>query len=318
MNEWRTLAPESLVAAPCLIEQTLCQTTDEQARLAKDTDYAKAVLDQWREEEDFSWQAVWKPVVYQDKSATNLYGYCIKKQVSETSDHDGIPGIVLFHTGAGPHDIFLLYKAVSLVNLLEKDCVVFIADILGDASGWAWDEDRSRYNAARQEVLAVTDGDSSHARPLLQQRITAALDYLGANESVDRFGAMGWCLGGHPILEMSRMTAIRSQIRAMATFHGVFDGMPPPNELERVSRSTIDVLICHGTQDPFVSEQMLEDALATLQAQRCRTTLLQLPAKHGFSNPAQDFNPNPAFAYNAEAAAKAWRQAVNLFKAKLW
>jgi dienelactone hydrolase len=324
---WQPLDPESLVAAPCLIEQTLCQQTDQNAQLAKDLDYAKAVLEKWKDDEDFSWRAVWKPVVYQDKSSpqTNLHGYCIRKQVHQDADVDKkVPGVVFFHTGAGPHDLFLLFKAVSLVNSVdEKDMVVFIADILGDESGWAWDGDRTRYNLAREKVLAVRkDGNGGISRPLLQKRITSAFGHLSSHESVDRFAAFGWCLGGHSILEISRMQSLRPQIKAAATFHGVFDGMsPPPQDVAPAdfsSRSAVDVLICHGTEDPFVSPESLESALATFQAYGCRTSLLQLPAKHGFTNPAQDFNPNPAFAFHPDAASKAWQQAVNLVKTTLW
>jgi dienelactone hydrolase len=78
------------------------------------------------------------------------------------------------------------------------------------------------------------------------------------------------------------------------------------------------VLICHGTEDPFMSSTALEQALATLQARRYRTSLLQLPARHGFTNPAQDFNDNPAFAFEQESAAKAWKQATNLLRRTLW
>lgn len=56
---------------------------------------------------------------------------------------------------------------------------------------------------------------------------------------------------------------------------------------------------------------------STFQSYGHRTSLLQLQAKHGFSNPAQDFNPNPAFLYDAEAAEKSWKQAVGLLRRKL-
>lgn len=318
-GEWQPLDPESLVSAPCLIEQTLCRTSDTQAQLAKDFDYAKAVLDSWKEDEELSWKAVWRPVIYADEHGSNLHGYCVRREPKEC-ESDKIPGIIFFHTGAGPHDMFLLYKAVALVNSLEGDCVVFIADILGDESGWAWDPDRTRYNAAREKVLAVeTNANRGPYRPLLQQRIQAALDYLSSKEYVDRYAAFGWCLGGHSILEISRMIKVRSAFRALVTFHGIFDGLPtPPESNEERDDSCVDVLICHGTEDPFVSDDNIERALATFQAHRFRTSLLQLPAKHGFTNPAQDFNDSPAFAFHAESATKSWRQATNLVRQKLW
>lgn len=333
-SSWQPLDPESLVAAPCLIEQTLCQpSSDTQAQLAKDVDYAKAVLEAWKDEEDFSWEAEWKPVVYASSSNDDidLHGYLIRRKPPQVSQNDDtIPAVVFFATAAGPHDLFLLYKAVSLVNSVnEQDCLVLIADLLGDDSGWGWNVDKSRYQAATSHVLAAgheNDDDDDDmpmivgSRPVLQQRMQAALDYLATTHKVDRCAAFGWCFGGHAILETSRMpVAVRSRIKALATFHGVFDGLTAPTELDADTGMPVDVLICHGTEDPFVPEENLEQALATFQAHRFRTQLLQLSgAKHGFSSPAQAFNPNPAFGYNAEAAAKAWRQALNLIRQRLW
>ena len=74
------------------------------------------------------------------------------------------------------------------------------------------------------------------------------------------------------------MFNVRSKFRALATFHGVFDGLSPPFELAEDKGSSVDVLICHGTEDPFVSPENVEQALATFQAHRFRTSLLQLSA----------------------------------------
>jgi dienelactone hydrolase len=310
-DDWQALDPESLVSAPCLIEQTLCQASDTQARLAKDKDYATAVLEAWKDDEQADWEAVYKPVVYTADGGATLHGYCIRRRVPAANEA-ALAGIIFFHTGAGPHDLFLLYKAVALVNTLP--CVVMMADILSDESGWSWSADRTRYTAARKEVLAAqADG----VRPLLQQRIRAALDFLAQDAGVDRYAVLGWCLGGHSVLEISRMENVEG-VRAMATFHGVFDGLPPPPPVDAATTAALaEVLICHGTEDPFVSSTALEQALATLQARRYRTSLLQLPARHGFTNPAQDFNENPAFAFAPEAAAKAWKQATNLLQRTL-
>jgi len=40
-------------------------------------------------------------------------------------------------------------------------------------------------------------------------------------------------------------------------------------------------------------------------------------AKHGFTNPAQDFNDIPAFGFDKESADKAWRQAMALLRRRL-
>jgi dienelactone hydrolase len=391
---WTPLDPESLVAAPCLIEQTLCQASETAPRLSKDYDYAAAVLDVWKQQEadaDHPWSTETRPVAYSYASTddttddstttqTTLYGHLVRRRrprpgeestttttaPSTPSTASNIPGIVFFHTGAGPHDIFLLWKAAALVNSMMMDDdtttdtdgngendgpVILIADILSDATGWAWDDDKTHYQAERDAVLGTVAGnehehDSHQYRPVLQQRIRAAIDtLLKVDPRVDpeNLAALGWCLGGHSVLELGRMQVQDQQLpwrmRAMVTFHGVFDGLPPPaaaaaaaaamdndNENENpddndtdayvdTTQKKTEILLCHGTEDPFVSDQSLERALATLTVNRHIVSLLQLSgAKHGFTNPAQDFNDNPAFAFDAVSADKAWRQTMALLR----
>jgi dienelactone hydrolase len=129
---------------------------------------------------------------------------------------------------------------------------------------------------------------------------------------------LGWCLGGHAVLELARMQV--QGVQAMATFHGVFDEnvckeLSAPN-LQQQYTSCTEFLLCHGTNDPFVSN--VENALDTLGKLHCRVSLLQLPAKHGFTNPAQVWNESPAFAYDKESADKAWRQTLALLERRLF
>ena len=312
--QWTPLDPESIVSASCLIEQTLCVATETTPRRAKDYNYAKAVLDAWKEQETDSeslWQAEMADVVYESDETDHgqkLYGHVVRNPKTVATK---LPVILFFHTGAGPHDIFLFWKAAALVQ--DLPCIVLICDILGDESGSAWDTDRSWYNSAREAVLNQDDS----GRPLLQSRIKAAIgtaeSKLGNLADSSTLGAMGWCLGGHPVLELGRMKL--PNMLCMATFHGVFDSLPPPPTTVAPSgKGEAEVLICHGVDDPFVTNDILENALSTLHNLRHRTSLLQLQARHGFSNPAQDFNSNPAFAFTREAADKAWHQSVVLMK----
>jgi dienelactone hydrolase len=318
-TNWTPLDPESLVAAPCLIEQTLCQSNEDHPQLAKDFNYATAVLEAWRQEEAATadlWEAETQAIQYGDEDGTPLFGHAIRKK-SETRPENGLPGVLFFHTGAGPHDLFLLWKAVSLVHSLPGGCVVFVADLFSDESGWAWGPDRARYDQARDRLLRVDE--TTNTRPVLQKMIRAALQGVSALSQVDsrKLAALGWCLGGHVVLELGQMK--RHEIQAMVTFHGVFGGLPVPKSDKEVSlEGSCEILICHGTEDPFVPPEDLGQALETLQYFCHTTSLLQLKgAKHGFSNPAQDFNDNPAFGFHQEAAAKAWRQGLALLKRRL-
>jgi dienelactone hydrolase len=199
------------------------------------------------------------------------------------------------------------------MQVFPEGCVVLIADILSDDSGWAWNPDRSKYDAARQHVL---EADGQGTRRRLRNRIEAALAELSSFPNVDssRLGAMGWCLGGQSILEMARMKS--SGVKAMVTFHGVFDGAPPPTNVDREEEGQgCQILVCNGEQDPFVSKESLDNAIQTMEQFGHKVTLLQLEgAKHGFSSPAQDFNPNIAFGYNEQAAVKSWSATLDLLK----
>lgn len=293
---WTPLHPESLVAAPCLIDQTLCQPSSSGApQLAKDVDYAKAILEAWRQDDvDAAWDTEWNSIVYHEeetdptknkKMAAPLHGHLVRNQRDNGngSDNNNAIGILFCHTGAGPHDLFLLWKAAALVHALSASSanigvVVLIADLLSDESGWAWN-DRTRYETARQELLhSSTDPISlskttTTRRPVLERRLRAAEQclrrqvQLQSNNNRDddvRIAALGWCLGGHAVVELARLKL--PTIRAMATFHGVFDHLPPPLLDHDTSSSQSDntaseILICHGLQDPFVPSQDLEMAL---------------------------------------------------------
>lgn len=287
---WRSLDPDSLVSAPCLIEQTLCHCQSnglpkQQPQLAGSRDYAVAVLDAWTQEDDtFQWTATtqWKSVTYADSLGTPLYGHLIRKKPSGPVDTDATAtaaGILFFHTGAGPHDIFLLWKAVSLLQTFKQqpdDCVVMIVDLLSDETGWAWNtEDRTQYTMTRAVLLQTHNISSSSSdqysyfhRPVLQDRIMAAIHCLEAHQVTAR-AAFGWCLGGHAVAELARLQL--PTIQAMVTFHGVFHGLvptPPPALVSLPGDSTTtkplassEILVCHGVQDPFVPNRDLENAL---------------------------------------------------------
>jgi dienelactone hydrolase len=266
---------------------------------------------------------------------------------SKSSENDGdttsssnddtinkMPGIILFHTGAGPQDLFLRWKADSLVNDKEtfgaNGAVVFIADILGDGMGWAWDTDRSRYAKVRSAVLVPNENGE---RPNLKARIQAALDCVVSQPGVDRdrIGAIGFCLGGHPILELGRMK--NESVKCMVTFHGVFDGVTEMHLEEANERqadegdadnsntdatSQCNVLICTGNDDPFVKPTDLDAATDMFERLGYNTTVVRYDnTKHGFTNPAQAHNTNPSFGYNEEVSGLAWDEMRRMLKESL-
>ena len=158
----------------------------------------------------------------------------------------------------------------------------------------------------------------------------------------ERIAAMGWCMGGHPILELSRMN-VRG-VKALVTFHGVFDGIVEEdtetskddhdhddhdNDHDDMNISTGRddennksnqkcALICNGMSDPFVSLENLDVGKRTFEKNLWETKVLNFEnVKHGFTNPAQDYNPSEAFGYNDDAAKASWEAAKNLLRKQL-
>lgn len=301
-------------------------------QLAKDVDYAEAILKAWTSdanERTAKQLSTCRNIEYKcnNKNDTSLHGCIYRRSHFIEGNASSIPGLILFHTGAGPQDMFLRWKADSLVNdkeLFPNGCVVLIADIIGDGEGWAW-TDRLRYETVRKSILVP---DEKGERNELKCRIQAAIDTLSAQPGVDakQIAALGFCMGGHPILELARMNV--PSVKVLVTYHGVFDGV---DRLSHVSSngasSTSDdeltttkpsVLVCTGEDDPFVGKQDLAVATSMFNDIGCNCRVMSFQnTRHGFTNPAQDYNPSDAFAFNEDSYSKSWSATRDLLKRHL-
>jgi dienelactone hydrolase len=347
--------------------------------MAKNVEYAQAVQEAWEQElsengtTSTADSVQCAPVAYQDAQGTLLYGHLVYNKAAieavesnnDTGNEKRLQGSILFHTGAGPQDIFLHWKAHSLVTRSNKKdnnvcpCVVLIADMVSDPMGaMGWGDDRSEYTVARDHLLQVktasrstndeehqqgtsvgTSPSTSKARPVLHSRVQAAIytlqQGLTAQNGVvllvspDQISVMGWCFGGHPVLEIVRCEDLRRQVTCAVTFHGVIDGI---QHLEFDNNITADdasksaeclrLLICHGREDPFIKREHVHlyhtmlDALSGPPNPKVQWSMLEFGGvRHGFSNPAQEFNPNQkTFGYDATAARVAWDTALSILR----
>jgi dienelactone hydrolase len=326
--QWKPLGPSDF---PTVV------SSDDGCRYAKDDEYLKAVLDSWNQDTSSTsspQRVETSPLIYLDDNGTPLYGHVVRPAV-DNKNTSLRPGILLFHTAAGPQDIFLFQKAAKLASS-ELGAVVLICDVLSDKEGWAWtpDGDRTRFNKVREELL-------QEGARLMRSRVKAAITTLAGDADLgvdpDRLASLGWCFGAQPILELAALQhqqdgktsgkdgdATAFTATAMVSYHGVFrresglsvdpskgkTGTDPPEQRE--------VLICTGKSDPFVSRDDLEFAGATMGSQNFAVRIMDFDgAKHGFTNPAQDFNSNPAFQYNENAATQSWEATMELLKRKL-
>ena len=365
--DWKPLGPNNF---PSVV------SPDDGCQYAKDDDYLRAVVESWKHDlnsaattttttttatttalpEPRAERVETTPWVYYDDRGTPLYGHVVRP-VTDNNDDDGRrrPGILLFHTAAGPQDVFLFHKAATLASS-ELGSVVLVCDVLSDRDGWAWKADRTRYNRVREDLFR--DGAA-----LLRARVEAAVRTLvdpgdndddvddpgsgsggglGLGVDPDRLAALGWCFGAHPLLELTILqhqqdpdvTEERGttggggvpafSASALVSYHGVYRREDPPVVPARTAATTVagspnrEVLICTGASDPFVAPEDLEFARTTMEEQGYGVRILEFDgAKHGFTNPAQDFNANPAFRYDETAATTSWEATVELLKRKL-
>ena len=203
------------------------------------------------------------------------------------------PGVVLFHTAAGPRDRFVEWMAERLV---AAGYTAVVADLYGDAWGSGWD---AAWAAGPREQLKDP--------AVLAERALAAIRCLQARPDVDagRCGALGWCLGGRAAVTLASMRP--PGLRAAVSFHGVFDAECLREALQ-TDEPPPGLLLCHGLADPFVPA--FEATVAALVERGLPTFASCFPfAKHGFTNPAQALNSADAFAYDAVSAEAAWRRA---------
>ncbi|GFE79839.1 dienelactone hydrolase [Steroidobacter agaridevorans] len=139
---------------------------------------------------------------------------------------------------------------------------------------------------------------------------TAAYDALLAQPLVDsnRVGAIGFCFGGTTCLELARTGG--ANVRAIATFHsGLNVGLP-----EDAGRMQSKVLVCHGSEDPLVSQESIDAFMAEMRREKIDWQFIYLGnAVHSFSEPAADERGSPQFAYSKTAEARGWAAMTHLF-----
>ena len=281
------------------------------------------------------------PWIYYDDMGTPLYGHIVRPIVSSDSSGGSSPqqpGILLFHTAAGPQDVFLFQKAAQLASS-DLGCVVLICDVLSDQDGWAWtpNGDRTKFNTLKDELLQE---NASRMRSRVQAAVRSLVGSSELGVDPKRLASLGWCFGAQPILELANLQhqqdidskigkesdALAFSVTAMISYHGVYrrdssglQDISTTSEAELHNENPErEVLICTGKSDPFVASEDLEFARATMQKQNFSVRIMEFDgAKHGFTNPAQDFNSSPAFQYNEAAATQSWETSMALLRRKL-
>jgi len=229
-------------------------------------------------------------VEYKDKD-TVLEGYVASQKAVEGKR----PGVIVVPDWMG---VSQHYKDIA-GKLADMGYVAFVADIYGKAV---------RPTNSQEASAEATKYKSN--RPLMRERVLAALEQLKKAEHVDdkRLAAIGYCFGGTVALELARTGA---PLLGVVSFHGGLD-TPTPDDAKNMKAK---VLALHGADDPYVPPK---DVASFQDEMRKGNVDWQMifygNAVHGFTMPAAGKDKSKGLAYDAKADKRSWQAMKDFFQ----
>lgn len=198
------------------------------------------------------------------------------------------PGIVLAPNMMG----ITASNIAQAIRVAEKGYIVLVADLYGFLPESA--------EQASAEMNALKDTDEE------RERMKAALRALAADPLTDalRLGAMGFCYGGHCVLELARSGA---PLRATVCIHGTLNTQRPAASGDIKGQ----VLVLNGAGDPFVTpEQIAQFSFEMASAGAGFQLVSYAGAVHSFTYPRADVPGK--MEYNETISNHAFRTAFNV------
>lgn len=160
-------------------------------------------------------------------------------------------------------------------------------------------------------AIGRTHKDQTTATNLLVD-VQATIAFLQAKPNVqpEKFGAIGFCFGGHVVY----LAATLPQIQASASFYGGGIATFTPGGGDPTISRTSDIkgtlYAFFGTQDPLIPNNQAEQIEAELKKCAIPHQVFRYSAGHGFfCDQRADYNP--------EAASHAWENVRQLFHTTL-
>lgn len=177
------------------------------------------------------------------------------------------PAVAVAHTWAGRS----AFEEGKALEFAAQGYVGFAIDMYGKGvSGGSVEENTALMTPLLQD------------RPLLQQRINAAVATLRQQAQVDaaKVAATGYCFGGLCVLDLARTG---SDVCGVVSLHGLF-GAPDNTAGERIRAR---VLCLHGYDDPMATPQSMLDLATELSAAGADWQVHAYGnTVHAFTNPA--------------------------------
>ena len=222
-----------------------------------------------------------KPVAYTDGNQ-KLNGFSIQAKVVSATK----PGILILPAWKG---IDIHSKEVAQ-QLSDLNYTAFIADIYGEGN----------YPTNTQEAGKQAGYYKTNFLDY-QRRISLALEQLvksGAN--ADNIVVIGYCFGGTGVLEAARANM---KVQGAVSFHGGLE-----KDVNRfVNPITPKVLVLHGADDPYVSQQSITDFQNEMRNAKADWQMIYYAdAVHAFTEIAAGNDNSKGAAYNEKANKRSW------------
>ncbi len=169
---------------------------------------------------------------------------------------------------------------------------VFVADIYG-----------KNHRPKSSQEAGVLAGQLKGDVPQLRLRIIAAMTAMKQCRGIDtlKLGAMGFCFGGTTALELARTGVL---LKGVISVHGNLN-TPFPEDGKHIQGR---VLILHGSEDPFVPPEQIENFMDEMRAAGTDWQMNYYGgAVHAFTNPKAGSDPKKGVAFNPKADERAFK-----------
>lgn len=202
------------------------------------------------------------------------------------------PGILIVHQWMGLTD----YEKGRAKQLAKLGYVVFALDIYG-----------VEHRPANRGEAGAKAGKYKNDRELFRKRLNLGLAQLLISHTPEykvdpeRISAIGYCFGGTGVLELARSGA---DVAGVVSFHGGLDS-PTPQDGKNIK---CKVLILHGADDPFVSEEGIDAMTKEFNDAKVDWQMIAYSgAVHSFTQPMAGNDNSKGAAYNKSADKRSWK-----------
>ena len=179
----------------------------------------------------------------------------------------------------------------SAIDLSKLGYNTFVADIYGDGNK------PTNFNEAGQKAGYYKKNSAEY-----QKRIQLALDQLvknGANPN--EIVVIGYCFGGTGAIEAARSNM---KIKGIVSFHGGLSR----DEARTIEPIATRVLICHGADDPYVSEEEVKAFQNEMRSAKADWEMnYYANAVHSFTDKNAGNDNSKGAAYNEKADKRSWK-----------